>query len=226
MSSHHFVRELQEPALVVANGDACSHDLLTALLEWCPYLLALDGAYDRLRELNITVDAVLGDFDSTKAISSTGLPHTAEPGKPEILFRPDPNKTDLQKGLDFLIERGHPSAHIIWAGGGRSDHFLAHFSVLAEYGDCITLNLIDDQSRTFLLPRVFRKWYAAGTTLSLMPMGRAGGIVTQNLVYPLNCEAMEMGGRIGCSNEVAGDGWVEVRYSSGSLLMTEVFSPA
>ncbi|MBM3410725.1 MAG: thiamine diphosphokinase [Bacteroidetes bacterium] len=262
MSSHHFVRDRQEPTLLVANGDACSQDLLTSLLEWCPYILALDGAYDRLRALNIAVDAVLGDFDSVRSIDAflgdldsvrsidavlgdldsvrsidavlgdldsvrsisptKGAP-TPAAGKPEVLFRPDPDKTDLQKGLDFLIERGHPSAHIIWASGGRSDHFLTHFSILAEYGRRITLNMIDDHCRTFLLPRVFRKWYAAGTQLSLMPMGRAEGIVTHNLVYPLHGETLEMGGRIGCSNEVATDGWVEVRYSSGALLMMEVF---
>lgn len=226
MSSHHFVRELQEPTLVVANGDACRHDLLTALLEWCPFVLALDGAYDRLRALTITVDAVLGDFDSTQSFSPRAELPATNAGGPEILFRPDPDKTDLQKGLDFLIERGHPAAHIIWASGGRSDHFLAHFSVLAEYGERITLNMIDDQSRTFLLPRVFRKWYAAGARLSLMPVGRAEGIVTHNLVYPLHGESLEMGGRIGCSNEVVTDGWVEVRYSSGALLMMEIFDPA
>ncbi|MBU6331150.1 MAG: thiamine diphosphokinase [Bacteroidetes bacterium] len=278
MSSHHFVRDRQEPTLLVANGDACSQDLLTSLLEWCPYILALDGAYDRLRALNIAVDAVLGDFDSVRSVDAVlgdldgvrssdavlgdldgvrssdavlgdfdnvrssdavlgdfdsvrsisptkGAPAPAA-GKPEVLFRPDPDKTDLQKGLDFLIERGHPSAHIIWASGGRSDHFLTHFSILAEYGRRITLNMIDDHCRTFLLPLVFRKWYAAGTQLSLMPMGLAEGIVTHNLVYPLHGESLEMGGRIGCSNEVASDGWVEVRYSSGALLMMEVFSQA
>jgi thiamine pyrophosphokinase len=55
-------------------------------------------------------------------------------------------------------------------------------------------------------------------------MGKADGIVTQNLVYPLAGEALELGGRIGSSNEVAEDGWVEVSYTSGSLLMTEVFT--
>jgi len=225
VSSHHYVRELQEPTLVVANGAECSRDLLTSLLEWCPYVLALDGAYDRLHALGVAVDAVLGDFDSSGLLSTAAAPPAREAnGKPELLYRPDPNKTDLQKGLDFLMERGHWSAHIIWAHGRRSDHFLSHFSILAEYGGRISLNLIDDATRTFLLPRMFRKWYAGGTILSLMPMGKADGIVTKNLVYPLAGEALELGGRIGSSNEVAEDGWVEVSYTSGSLLMTEVFT--
>jgi thiamine pyrophosphokinase len=225
VSSHHFVRELQEPTLVVANGDACCRALLTALLEWCPYVLALDGAYDRLKAMDIAVDAVLGDFDSTGLLSPSDQPVGVGSGRPEFVHRPNQNKSDLQKGLDFLIERAHPSAHIIWGGGGRSDHFLAHFSILAEFGERISLNLIDDATRTFLLPRIFRKWYPGGTTLSLMPMGRADGVVTQNLVYPLAGETLELGGRIGSSNAVAEDGWVEVRYTSGSLLLMEIFTP-
>lgn len=36
MSSHHIVRDDQEPALIIANGAACSSELLGQLLEWSP----------------------------------------------------------------------------------------------------------------------------------------------------------------------------------------------
>jgi thiamine pyrophosphokinase len=36
MSSHHFVKELQEPALIIAHGEECSAELLGQLLEWEP----------------------------------------------------------------------------------------------------------------------------------------------------------------------------------------------
>jgi len=49
--------------------------------------------------------------------------------------------------------------------------------------------------------------------------------VTQNLAYPLQNEKLEWGGRIGSSNLVCGDGWVEVRHHAGSLLMMEIFDP-
>jgi len=46
MSSHHIVREKQEPALIIANGEACSTELLNQLLEWSPFVVVLDGAYE------------------------------------------------------------------------------------------------------------------------------------------------------------------------------------
>ena len=51
MSSHHIVRDDQEPALIIANGEACSMNLLHQLLEWSPLVVVLDSAIDRVIEL-------------------------------------------------------------------------------------------------------------------------------------------------------------------------------
>jgi thiamine pyrophosphokinase len=63
MSSHHIVRDDQEPALIIANGAACSDELLGQLLEWSPLVVVLDSAMERVVELGIKVDVLLGDFD-------------------------------------------------------------------------------------------------------------------------------------------------------------------
>lgn len=64
MSSHHIVRDDQEPALIIANGASCSFDLLGQLLEWSPIVVVLDNAIDRVLQLDIKVDVLLGDFDN------------------------------------------------------------------------------------------------------------------------------------------------------------------
>ena len=63
MSSHHIVREKQEPALIIANGEACSDELLGQLLEWSPFVVVLDGALDRVLHRQIKIDVLFGDFD-------------------------------------------------------------------------------------------------------------------------------------------------------------------
>lgn len=218
MSSHHIVRDKQEPALIVANGAACSEELLGQLLEWSPFVLALDGAIDRLVLRGIKVDAVLGDFDSTDRLEQHAV--TQQPLL--VLHRPDQEKTDLEKGIDYLLDEGHASANIVWATGLRFDHTYANFSNLVKYAGRIQLNLIDDHSRVYQLPTHFRKWYSAGTVLSLMPVGRVEGIHTSNLLYPLANDWLEIGNRIGTSNRVVEDGWVEISYSSGALLLGEL----
>src|SRR6188768_1189225 len=98
MSSHHFVKEGQEPALIIANGEACSTELLGQLLEWSPLVMVLDGAVLRVLELHIKIDVVLGDFDHN--INMQELLKEQQPVK--IIHAPDQNKTDLHKGIEYL----------------------------------------------------------------------------------------------------------------------------
>lgn len=217
MSSHHIVRENQEPALVIANGEACRADLLGQLLEWSPYVVVLDGALHRVLDLGIKVDALLGDFD--RAFDPTEiLRHQPDV---EIVHTPDQDKTDLEKAFDFLLSRGHRAANVVWATGRRADHTITNLTGLVAFRDRLAITLLDDYSRVFLLPRTFQKWYPAGTPLSLIPVGTAAGIVTENLKYNLYDEALVLGYRTGSSNEAATDGLVKIRYADGDLLMME-----
>lgn len=218
MSSHHIIREKQEPALIIANGEACSMELLGELLEWSPFVLALDGALARLTALGIKVDAVIGDFDSLESpeIWQQQQDHL------RVLHRPDQDKTDLEKGLDFLLDEGHQAANILWGSGMRLDHTYANLSNMVKYSRRLTLNMIDDHSRLYVLPPHFRKHYPAGTILSLMPMGKVSGIVTHNLRYPLKNEDLLLGDRIGTSNQVSETGWVEISHQAGVLLLGEM----
>ena len=50
MSSHHIVRDDQEPALIIANGAVCQPELLGQLLEWSPLVVVLDSAMERVME--------------------------------------------------------------------------------------------------------------------------------------------------------------------------------
>jgi thiamine pyrophosphokinase len=217
MSSHHFVRDGQEPALIIANGELCSMELLGQLLEWNPYVLVLDGALQRVLDMNIRVDAVLGDFDS---VAPGWEQHAALQGV-RIVHAPKQDMTDLQKGIEFLIAEGQTAAHIVWATGRRSDHHFNNVATLPAFTGRIELTIVDDHSRIYNLPRSFKKWYPKGTVISLIPVMEAGGIHTSNLEYELRDEALYFPMRSGSSNLVAADGFVEISYESGHLLMME-----
>jgi thiamine pyrophosphokinase len=55
----------------------------------------------------------------------------------------------------------------------------------------------------------------------LIPVGIAQGITTKNLRYPLQKGKLELPWETGNSNEVEEDGFVEIVYESGFLLMME-----
>ncbi|MBO6516039.1 MAG: thiamine diphosphokinase [Bacteroidia bacterium] len=219
MSSHHFVRDKQEPALIIANGEECSNDLLNQLLEWNPYVLVLDGALDRVLMKGIKIDAVLGDFDS---INVNRLSVDDEQ-QIEWLYTEDQNYTDLEKGIQHLIKQGHKAANIVWATGKRMDHSFNNMVTMAKYRNELSLCMLDNYSRAFCLTpgKPFSKFYASGSIVSLMPLTDIRNIKTTGLRYNLKGEDLEIPTRTGSSNEAETDGIIEVAYDSGILFLME-----
>ncbi|MGL2987768.1 thiamine diphosphokinase [Flavobacterium sp. RSSA_27] len=217
MSSHHIVRDDQEPALIIANGASCQPELLGQLLEWSPLVVVLDSAIERVMHLDIKIDVLLGDFDrdfDPEVYKTKQYPL-------EIVHTPDQNKTDLEKALDYLIERKMPAVNIVWATGKRADHTITNLTNIVRYRDLIKIVILDDHSKIFLLPNKFEKWYTAGTPISLIPIGVVKGIHSQNLVYPLANDTLTIGYRTGSSNAVATDGLVTIEHAEGDLLLME-----
>ncbi|ADB38814.1 thiamine diphosphokinase [Spirosoma linguale] len=217
MSSHHIVREKQEPALLIANGEACSAELLGQLLEWSPTVVVLDSAIWRVLDLGIKVDVLLGDFDrdlDLDAIREQQYPL-------EIVHTPNQDKTDLDKGIEYLIERGYPAVNIVWATGRRADHSLTNMTNIVRYKDQIRIVMIDDHSKIFPLVGRFEKWYEAGTPISLIPVGTVTGYTSAGLKYDLQDATLTLGYNTSSSNEAAQDGFVRVETQSGDLLIME-----
>ena len=219
MSSHHIVRDDQEPALIIANGAECSNELLGQILEWSPFIIVLDSAMERVMELGIKVDVLLGDFD--RGFDPTYYKEQQYPL--EIIHTPDQEKTDLEKAFDYLIEKGHKAVNVIWATGKRSDHTLTNITNIVRYKDLLKIVIIDDHSKIYLLPQKFEKWYTKDSIISLIPIGTVTGITTTNLFYALNNEALTLGLRTGSSNHVTEDGLVTISHQNGDLLLIEAF---
>ena len=219
MSSHHIVRDDQEPALIIANGASCSYELLGQLLEWSPIVVVLDNAIERVLQLSIKVDVLLGDFDddfNPEVYKEKQFPL-------EIVHTPNQDKTDLEKAFDYLIEKGHNAVNVVWATGKRADHTITNITNIVSYRDKLKIVILDDHSKIFLLPNKFEKWYTANTPISLIPIGKVSGITTENLFYPLNNEELTIGYRTGSSNHVSQDGIVKIEHSEGDLLLMECF---
>ena len=212
MSSHHYVKEGQEPALIVANGESCSYDLLTQIMEWCPYVVALAGAYNRLNELGVFADLVIGDLDSISDVNRNQ--------KTQFLQIDNQENTDLEKAIDHLIAKGYQTLNIVWATGKRIDHTINNLTTLAKYPNC-NIVIYNDHSKMFLIPNNFSKIYKKGDFISLIPIPSCEEITTQNLTYPLNNETLKLGEKSGTSNVVKNTGLVRIAYSSGVLAIVE-----
>jgi hypothetical protein len=59
MSSHHFVKEDQEPALIIAEATAVAFEKIQELLEWSPTVIVTESALHTVLSWGIKIDVAL-----------------------------------------------------------------------------------------------------------------------------------------------------------------------
>ncbi len=114
------------PVLVAAAPLVWTEGLVRRIVDAEP-LLAADGGADHLARLGIRPRAVIGDLDSLSEATRCWL------GDGVLRHRPDQERTDLDKALEYALEGlGLSELTVIGALGGRPDHDLSNLGALAR----------------------------------------------------------------------------------------------
>jgi len=169
-----------------------------------------DGAYKNyVRNLPFKIDYISGDMD--------GLSEDEIPDGIEIIKTPDQNKTDFQKALQILTERGIAEVDVYGASGKESDHFIGNVAAALEFKNRLKITFHDDISVFFFSDKYTLLQNVKGKIVSLIPFFKAEDIVTKGLQYPLNHEDLIFP-RVGTRN-MALENEAEISYSQGELLI-------
>jgi hypothetical protein len=154
MSSHHFVREGQEPALFIL--DDTSFAQIEGLLEWAPLIIVSDRMLEKVLSWGIRIDAVVAmkeHFDDivsrlneVQAVSM--IPVSAE-------------KNHLKSAVQFLADRGQKDVNII--AHSFNDNWHAAGLAFPEVRICI----FENGRRWLYSLAEFRKWVPKGSIFHL-----------------------------------------------------------
>ncbi len=119
---------------IIANGPFLVREILDEVIAH-KIVIALDGAANKLKSLNIIPQVILGDFDSVDAETQAywGITQTfndmtndAKPyqGNHGVLIVPakDQNETDLVKAIHYCDQQSARSITLVCVNGGREDH--------------------------------------------------------------------------------------------------------
>jgi thiamine pyrophosphokinase len=112
--------------VIVANGLFPTKAETLGLLRDAPFVIACDGAAQKLADANIPMHAIVGDLDSLPQVlrdQYAGAVHHS----------PDQMTNDLTKSVCFAREKGFKRLLILGATGLREDHTLGNISLLTEY---------------------------------------------------------------------------------------------
>jgi thiamine pyrophosphokinase len=182
-----------EPVTLVGGAELGPDDLSIALKR-APILVAADGGADAVRAAGLRPVAVIGDMDSISAGAATDFADLMHP-------MPEQDTTDFEKCLTRI------SAPVVLALGflgGRTDHTLAAFSVMARLSEPAVVLLGADDVCFVAPPVSIRLTIPVGSRVSLMPLAtvriRAGG-----LRWPVDGLVLSPAGAVSASNESVAD---------------------
>ncbi|GGR00549.1 thiamine diphosphokinase [Deinococcus ruber] len=175
-------------------------------------VVAADGGGRHAAALDISVDAWVGDFDS-----SDGLHLDA----PRFSHPRNKASTDAELAAALARERGATELYVLGAFGGRFDHTfaLALGAVRMQAEGCgVTLHSGDEWGRPLLPGVALHLPLRHGQTFSVLAASDLSGLSIGGARWNLDRVAVPLGSGWTVSNEAAGE--VVCRLEAGTALVT------
>jgi hypothetical protein len=180
MSSHHFVKDQQEPAVFILNAEGIHFTQVSAMLEWVPTVLVIEEALEQVLSWGIKIDVILSSDSFQKA-----NPHLLEEQYP-VKFLTVSDGDFLNKGLQYLIDSDHKAVHLIGISHQKAFE-------LEEKTALIDLTIIDGDWKYYPAKHgIFKKWFAESTIHIHAKEGLPVEIQNSNgqLILPINYATM------------------------------------
>ena len=141
MSSHHIVREKQEPALYIHQLGNFDEEYLGQLLEWSPTLLVAANEYEKAISLGLKVDVVIGEDSGLQVQENTKWVYATT--------------KSLQTVIKYLIAEKYPAVNVISTENKFDD--------LADFLPEINIVLFTETEKSYPVKTGFSVWKPAGT---------------------------------------------------------------
>lgn len=154
MSSHHIVREDQEPALLILDTAATSFKVIEQLLEWSPTVIVFETVTEQVLSWGIKIDAAILSnlilwYD--RLVVQEPIQIVQASGRP------------IQDGLDFALSKKYKAINILVSEKADLD-------LLSAADVDIDLVAFHLQYRWSLIRSGnFEKWLTKGTRLAIYP---------------------------------------------------------
>jgi hypothetical protein len=145
MSSHHIVREKQEPALYIHDFNEFDEEYLGQLLEWSPTVIVAENAYEKAISLGLKVDVLISTQENFAVQENT-----------KLLFV---TNAEIQTVIKYLIAEKYPAVNVISKENKFDD--------LADYLPQINIVLFTNTEKSFAVKDGFSVWKPSGTILRI-----------------------------------------------------------
>ncbi len=208
---------MSDPAsILVLNGPLRWTESLARIAEEAPRVLAADGGADALARIGIRPDVVIGDLDSI----SPGVRGWV--GEDRMCHRPDQDRTDFEKALEFAFSQSDVRRLIVLGAlGGRLDHTIGNLGVLAREARGNRLVLVGETERVLATRDSIELASRPGETWSFWTFDPSVRVTIDGVRWPVVDAALTIACHPSISNEAAGDR-VRVRPEGGTIVVSRI----
>lgn len=203
--------------LLVAGAPLNWTPRLAAMAAAAAPLLAADGGADHLARLGLRPAAVIGDLDSISPETRAWL------GEESLIERPNQDRTDLDKALEYAFENlGVEHVTVIAALGGRVDHELGNLGLLARLAMGERLVFEGADHRVLAIAGEATLAAHPGETWSFWTFDPFVRVTVVGVRWPLENAAIDVGGRPSISNQATKEE-VRIRTTGGAVIVMRHF---
>ena len=208
-------------ALIVLGGNEPENMLLISCAGYADLKIAVDKGYEAFDRAGIMPNLLVGDMDS---VSSEALERAQKSTQIERLPC-QKDDTDGVHAVDVAIARGAKQITILGALGGRMDHALANLMLLVRaHEKGAYAEILDEHMRIVRVDGEIEITGAKGDTFSLLPLGKAEGVVIEGCAYhPEEELSLDSGYPMGVSNVITEDE-AKVTVKEGDLLLFHTYN--
>jgi hypothetical protein len=172
MSSHHFVKEGQEPALFIL--EAFSLEAVEPLLEWAPLVVVSDNALAEVLRWGIKIDVVVARKENALTLDS----ELSDQGPVDFL---EHNGDPMSIVLEFLVNKKQSAVTII---SNSHDEVI---KASQSFGNKLNVSILTDSIRwSYIAVAHFKKWFSENSSLLIQataPVHLAGErLTTERLI--------------------------------------------
>ena len=169
----------KDKIILILNGDLSNYKDIISFLDKYNIIICADGAVNKIINLGIEPDYILGDLDS---ISNENLKKYYD----KIVELKDQNYNDLHKTLLWCKEKNIKYIDIIGIDGKRIDHTIGNFSIILDCISFVDITIYTEYGTIYTInkERTFKNCYKKNISLfNSMPENK---ITTNGLKYELN----------------------------------------
>ena len=196
----------KSPIILFGNGEIPSHPIVLNKIKGVGTIICVDGGTDKLIKLGYKPTCIIGDLDS--------LSKKPEDYGCEFISLPEQSKNDLEKGLEWCLDKGIKDITLIGFSGLRDDHNTASLFALKSFSEKMDISMLTNHSAVRCIKGTSKFRVSKGQLISILASQSDTLIGTTGLEYELSNEKLLSPGNgisnIAISNhiEIDSNDWV------------------